>query len=331
MAILVTGGAGFIGSHAVRRLVASGEKIVVLDDMDYGHRGAIVDDSVVVVEGNIGDPKLVEGIFTDHAIEAVMHFAAYTQVGESMTEPLKYYRNNIAAPLTILESMQKHGTRRLIFSSTAATYGNPNFVPMTEAHDQAPINPYGVSKWMLERVIKDCEQAWGLRHVIFRYFNVSGCSDDLKTGEDHDPETHLIPRALMAILGKVPPLTVFGTDYPTPDGTCIRDYVHVLDLAEAHARGLEHLRENGASLACNLGTGKGLSVLEVIRLAEEVTGRKVPHSFGPRRAGDPPELVADASYATTALGFRPQRLDPRLMVESTWRWLTAEHGGRYPR
>ena len=259
-ALLVTGGAGYIGSHTVRMLAESGENVVVLDNLVYGHRDAIVSERVQLVEADMADAGALDSIFSEHEIEAVLHFAAYCYVGESVTDPLKYYVNNTASVLPLLGAMQRAGTGNFIFSSTCATYGDPREVPMTESHVQAPINPYGMSKLMLERILTDCRKAFGLRSVFLRYFNASGCSEDGKIGEDHDPETHLIPLALMAVRGEVEQLTVFGNDYPTPDGTCIRDYVHVIDLADAHVKALQHLRDGGASLACNLGTGTGTSV-----------------------------------------------------------------------
>ncbi len=329
MAILITGGAGYIGSHTTRLLAESEEKIIVLDNLKLGHRSAIVSPGVELVVGDTGDAAVVESIFARGDIEAVLHFAAWAQVGESMAEPLMYYVNNTAGPLVLLDAMKRHGTKFFIFSSTAATYGNPVKVPMDESHPQEPINPYGHSKLMLEQVLADCGPAWGLKHVILRYFNASGCSEDALIGEDHTPESHLIPRALMAVAGTVPPLTVFGTDYPTPDGTCIRDYVHVLDLATAHAKALTHLRAGGASTACNLGTGTGVSVQQIIDMAEEITGKPVPRSYGPRRAGDPPSLVADPTRAREVLNWTAAHTDPRDMISSAWRWLTGPRGGRY--
>jgi len=329
-AILVTGGAGYIGSHTVRLLAESGEKIVVLDSLELGHRDSIISEGVELVVGEMGDPALIAGIFERFEITAVLHFAAYAMVGESVGEPLKYYRNNTAAPLVLLEAMRTHGTKHFIFSSTCATYGNPQFIPMDETHPQNPINPYGMSKLMLERVLKDCDHAYGIRHIILRYFNASGCSPDQAIGEDHTPESHIIPRTLMAITGEAPHVTVFGTDYPTPDGTCIRDYINVLDLAEAHALALAHLRKGGESGACNLGTGKGVSVREIITMAEEVTGQKVPVAYGPRREGDPPELVGNPAKAKELLGWEAKHRDPRVMIESAWAWLTGPRKGRYP-
>jgi UDP-glucose-4-epimerase GalE len=331
MAILVTGGAGYIGSHTVRMLAEAGEQVVVVDTLELGHRDALISPSVSFVQADLGDAAAMDAVFSSQPIEAVLHFAAYALVGESVSNPLKYYRNNLASPITLLETMQRHNCRQFVFSSTCATYGNPVFVPMDESHPQAPINPYGMSKLMLERVLVDCVSACGINHVMLRYFNASGCSDDAAIGEDHEPESHLIPRALMAVTGEVPALTVFGNDYPTPDGTCIRDYIHVLDLAQAHADALSHLRKGGPSTACNLGTGTGVSVLQMLKLVEAVTGKPVPFSFGPRREGDPPELVANPAKAKAVLGWEAKWKDPRRMVESAWRWLSGPRGGRYPR
>jgi UDP-glucose 4-epimerase len=328
--ILVTGGAGYIGSHTVRQLLKAGERIVVLDNLSYGHAEALPAE-VTFVQAEMGDTAAVGKIFAEHEIEAVLHFAASTYVGESVTDPLKYYRNNIAAPLTVLDAMKAHDCRRFIFSSTCATYGDPKIVPMAEDHPQQPVNPYGASKWMLERVLMDCERAWGLKSVFLRYFNASGCDPSGEIGEDHDPETHLIPRILMAITGEIPAITVFGTDYPTADGTCIRDYIHVNDLASAHALALDHLRKGGESTAVNLGTGRGFSVKEIIQAAEEVTGKKVPVEYGPRRAGDPSELICNPTKAKAVLGWEAQHKDPRSHIEGAWKWLTGPRKGRYSR
>jgi len=250
----------------------------------------------------------------------VMHFAAFIEVGESVRDPLKYYRNNFAAPLNLLAVMREHGCRRFIFSSTCATYGMPEKVPIPEGHPQRPINPYGRSKHMLEQALRDCDRAWGLKSVNLRYFNASGAALDGRIGEDHDPETHLIPLVLMAIRGQREKLRVFGTDYDTPDGTCIRDYIHVEDLAAAHVAALDDLVERGESDAFNLGTGAGISVLEILRVAEEVAGKPVPVEYGPRREGDPPRLVADASKAARVLGWSPSRSDVETIVRSAWEW-----------
>ena len=327
--ILVTGGAGYIGSHTVRLLAASGASIVVLDNMVYGHEEAIVDPNVQLVPGDIGDHSLLRSLFQEHAFSAVVHFAAYAYVGESVTDPLKYYRNNTAAPLALLEVMQEFGCKQFVFSSTCATYGVPSQIPITEQTQQQPINPYGRSKLMLEWILADCEVAWGLRSTCLRYFNACGCSDDGLIGEDHNPETHLIPRVLMALTGEAGPVEVFGTDYPTPDGTCIRDYIHVEDLAAAHAKALDHLAAGGESIKVNLGTGIGISVKEIIAAVEKVTGRAVPLVYGARRAGDPAQLVADPSLAREKLGWRAQRCNIEDTVRSAWSWMTGPRKGRY--
>ena len=327
----MTGGAGYIGSHTVKHLLGLGEQILVLDNLTHGHREALDPKQVTLIEGDLPKSSVVDKVLEEYKPEAVLHFAAYCYVGESVENPLKYYRNNLAAPLTLLEAMQEHGCQRFIFSSTCATYGNPQFMPMDETHPQEPVNPYGASKLMLERVLKDCETAWGLKSVFLRYFNASGCDPDGLIGEDHDPETHLIPRILMAARGDIDAITVFGTDYPTPDGTCIRDYIHVLDLARAHAMALNHLRSGGDSTAVNLGTGRGFSVKEIIEAVEEVTGKKVPVEYGPRRAGDPAELICQPAKAKAVLGWEAEHKDPKSHIQSAWNWMSQPHGGHYPR
>lgn len=327
--ILITGGAGYIGSHTVRQLAALGRKIVVLDNLVYGHREAIVDSAVELIEGNVGDRELLESLFAKHRFSAVIHFAAYAYVGESVTDPLKYYRNNTAEPLTLLEVMRDNGCMAFVFSSTCATYGVPQAIPITETNPQEPINPYGRSKLMMEWILKDCDRAWGLKSVCLRYFNASGSSDDGLIGEDHNPETHLIPRVLMAVVGEIPHIEVFGTDYETPDGTCIRDYIHVEDLADAHGRAVDYLVAGGESLQCNLGTGVGVSVKEIIDAAEEVTGQKVPVQYGERREGDPPRLVADPSLAAEALGWVAKHKDIRNILRPAWVWMSGPRKGRY--
>lgn len=328
-ALLITGGAGYIGSHTVKHLLTQSERIVVVDNLVFGHREALDLDRVTLVEGDLGDAALMEQVFAEHQPEAVLHFAAYAFVGESVEQPLKYYQNNVAAPLVLLDAMRKHSTRRFIFSSTCATYGNPRFMPMDESHPQEPVNPYGASKLMLERILRDCEVAWGLKCVFLRYFNASGGDVEGEIGEDHTPETHLIPRILMAAKGEIDCITVFGTDYPTPDGTCIRDYIHVNDLGRAHALALDYLRKGGDTTAVNLGTGRGFSVREILATAEEVTGRQIPVSYGPRRAGDPPELVANPALAKDVLGWEAEYKDPRQHIESAWKWIAGPSGGRY--
>ena len=328
-AILVSGGAGYIGSHTLRHLAAEGRKLVVLDNFVYGHRDAIVDEAISVVEGDIGDPEVVERVFSEFSIEAVVHFAAFINVGESVQDPLKYYGNNTARPMVLLEAMQRHGCKVFVLSSTAAVYGEPEVIPLVESHPLQPVNPYGWSKLMLEQILRDCGTAWGLRSACLRYFNASGSSGDGVIGGDHEPETHLIPRVLLALTGEADKITVFGTDYDTPDGTCIRDYIHVNDLARAHALALDHLRAGGESLACNLGTGVGVSVKEIIDAVEAVTGQTVPVEFGDRRAGDPARLVADPGKAKALLGWEAEKTDVREMVESAWAWMNGPRKGHF--
>lgn len=327
--LLITGGAGYIGSHTVRHLLEQNERIVVLDNLVFGHREALQLDRVTFIEGDMADAALVEKLFATHKPEAVLHFAAFAYVGESVADPLKYYRNNLAAPLTLLETMQRHGCKRFILSSTCASYGDPVRIPIDETHPQAPVNPYGASKWMLERVLRDCDTAWGLKSVFLRYFNASGCHPSGEIGEDHNPETHLIPLVLQAAAGQREHITIFGTDYPTPDGTCIRDYIHVCDLASAHALALKYLREGGDTIAVNLGTGRGFSVKEIIATAEAVTGKKIPVVFGARRVGDPSELVADPSRAMEILRWQAAHLEPREHIDSAWRWMNGAQRGHY--
>ncbi|MBK8094101.1 MAG: UDP-glucose 4-epimerase GalE [Verrucomicrobiaceae bacterium] len=327
--LLITGGAGYIGSHTVRHLLERHESLIVLDNLVFGHLESLPVDRVTFVRGSLSDTAVMESIFAAYSPSAVLHFAAYAYVGESVTDPLKYYRNNLAAPLTLLEAMQRYECRQFILSSTCATYGNPVKIPIDESNPQMPVNPYGASKWMLERVLRDCDTAWGLKSVFLRYFNASGCHPSGEIGEDHDPETHLIPLVLQTALGLRSAITVFGTDYPTPDGTCIRDYIHVCDLASAHALALDYLRKGGETTAVNLGTGHGFSVKEIIRTAEDVTGKTIPVVYGERRSGDPAELIADPALAAQLLGWRAQHLDPREHIESAWRWMNQPHHGRY--
>jgi UDP-glucose 4-epimerase len=325
MRLLITGGAGYIGSHTTHLLAAQGHDIVVLDNLVYGHRKAIVDDNVQLVIGNLEDRDLVPELFQKHAFDAVLHFAAFAYVGESIGDPLKYYRNNTAAPLVLLEAMRDAGCKQIVFSSSCATYGEPDQFPISECESQEPVNPYGWSKLMLERILADCGPAWGLRSVCLRYFNACGAALDGSLGEDHDPETHLIPRLLLAVKGDIDHVEIFGDDYNTPDGTCIRDYIHVDDLAAGHAAALNYLQTNGASLGCNLGTGKGHSVKEIIQCVENVTGATVPLVYRPRREGDPASLVANASMAREKLGWQAKHTNIALAITTAWNWMTRAH------
>jgi UDP-glucose-4-epimerase GalE len=316
--ILVTGGAGYVGSHACKALAAAGHTPVTYDNLSRGHREFARWGPLEI--GDIADAAKLDSAFARHRIDAVMHFAALAYVGESVEQPALYYRNNVGGTLELLEAMRRAGVKLLVFSSTCSTYGVPERMPITEDLPQQPINPYGMSKLVVERVLRDYEPAYGLRSVALRYFNAAGCDPDGEVGEEHDPETHLIPRVLMAADGMLPHVDVFGTDYPTPDGTCLRDYIHVADLADGHVRALAYLQRGGASTAINLGTGRAFSVREVIAAAERVTGRRIPVHEGPRRAGDPPVLVADATRARLVLGFAPGFTEIEPIVATAWRW-----------
>lgn len=317
MKILVTGGAGYVGSHAVRKLLAAGHSVLVLDNLSRGHRQAVPTD--LLVEGDLADTTLVEQLLTQKKIEAVMHFAADSAVGESVTDPAKYYQNNVVGSLALLESMRRAGVMRLVFSSTTATYGVPAHSPIAEDTPQQPINPYGFSKLVIERAMEDYRSAYGFSYVALRYFNAAGASPNGDLGEDHTPETRLIPIVLQVALGQRPHITIYGQDYPTPDGTCIRDYVHVDDLAQAHLQALDHLQP-GQGHCLNLGTGRGFSVREVVDACRKVTGHPIPEVIGERRPGDPPELVADATAARRLLGWSPQYTEIEDIVATAWNW-----------
>jgi UDP-glucose-4-epimerase GalE len=325
--ILVCGGAGYIGSHTVYALWKQGYQVLVLDNLSYGHIQAIPSPDIALFEGDIGDQELVDTIFQMYQVDAVIHFAAFTYVGESVQNPVKYYKNNLISTLNLLERMLFHGCLHFVFSSTCAIYGLPQQEYLTESHPQAPISPYGKTKWMIEHLLQDYEKAYSLRFVALRYFNASGASKDGNLGEDHQPESHLIPLALQSLQEGSPPLTVFGKDYDTPDGTCIRDYIHVEDLASAHILALEHLLKGGASAAYNIGSGQGFSVLEILQKIEQITGKAVPYHLGERRAGDPPRLVADSRKAQKELGWKPCSSDLDTIIASAWEW--ARHGGRF--
>jgi UDP-glucose-4-epimerase GalE len=318
----VTGGAGYIGSHVAKALARAGYVPVTFDNLGNGHREAVRWGPLV--QADLADVSALERAIKAHAIEAVIHLAGFIEVGESVREPARFYRNNFANALAVLEAMRVAEVGVFVFSSTAAVYGVPQRVPMTEDHPTSPVNPYGESKLMVEWALRALHRAHGLRWMALRYFNASGADRDGEIGESHEPESHLIPRACLAALGRLPPLQIFGNDYPTPDGTAVRDYIHVEDLAAAHVRALEHLRAGGESLALNLGTGSGHSVAAVIRAVERVSGRKVPLEYAPRRAGDPPVLVADPSAAQRVLGWHAAIPDLDAIVASAWRWHARE-------
>ncbi|MBW4575115.1 MAG: UDP-glucose 4-epimerase GalE [Aphanothece sp. CMT-3BRIN-NPC111] len=325
-AILVTGGAGYIGSQAVLALKRAGYEVVVLDNLVYGHRDLV--EKVLQVElvvGDTSDRALLDRLFSTHNITAVMHFAAYAYVGESVTDPAKYYRNNVLGTLTLLEAMMAASVKKFVFSSTCATYGVPKAVPIPEDHPQNPINPYGASKLMVERILSDFDVAYGFKSVRFRYFNAAGADPTGLLGEDHAPETHLIPLVLMTALGLRESVSIFGTDYPTTDGTCIRDYIHVSDLAVAHVLGLEYLLQGGDTEVFNLGNGSGFSVKEVIETATAVTGREIKTVECDRRPGDPPVLVGSSDKARKTLGWQPQYSDLSEILSHAWQWHQQRH------
>ncbi|HQR07540.1 MAG TPA: UDP-glucose 4-epimerase GalE [Gemmatales bacterium] len=317
MRILVTGGAGYIGSHAVRLFLERGHDVWVYDNLSFGHREAVPADRLIVAD--LSERERLASVLREKHIDAVVHFAAFAYVGESVEQPFKYYRNNVVNTLILLEAMQAAGVNKIVFSSTCATYGVPEIIPITEATPQEPINPYGRTKLIVEGMLADAARAHGLGYAALRYFNAAGTHPSGEIGEDHTPESHLIPLILQTIMGQREAIHVFGTDYPTPDGTCIRDYIHVNDLAHAHLLALERLQP-GMGLQLNLGTGRGYSVREVIDVCSEVTGCPVNVIEGPRRAGDPPALVAAASKANEVLGWVPHYTDLHDIVETAWCW-----------
>ncbi|XWK87026.1 MAG: UDP-glucose 4-epimerase GalE [Phormidium sp.] len=324
--ILVTGGAGYIGSHAVQALQKSDYDVVILDNLVYGHRD-IVENALKVelVVGDTGDRALLDNLFSSRNIAAVMHFAAYAYVGESVSDPAKYYRNNVLGTLTLLEAMVAANVKKFVFSSTCATYGVPKTIPIPEDHPQEPINPYGASKLMVERILADFDVAYNFKSVSFRYFNAAGADPNGLLGEDHNPETHLLPLVLMTALGKRESVSIFGTDYPTPDGTCIRDYIHVCDLADAHVLGLEYLLKGGDSNIFNLGNGSGFSVKEAIDAGREITGKEIKAIECDRRPGDPPMLVGSSEKARQILGWQPQYGDLKVILSHAWNWHQKRH------
>jgi UDP-glucose 4-epimerase len=316
MTVLVTGGAGYIGSHTVRLLTSQGRDVVVLDSLELGDKSRL--GSVPLFQGDINDERIIEKICRKHDITDVVHFAAYKAVGESMEQPLRYYNNNVAGTIALVRSLLSNGVNRIVFSSSAAVYGNPESVPVTEESALRPESVYAETKSVVERFLSSCD-AIGLRSVSLRYFNAAGASADASIGEDWSMSQNLVPLVMKAILGFSGPLNVFGNDYPTPDGTCIRDYIHVDDLADAHVKALDYLSTGGKSLACNVGTGKGTSVLDVLNLAEQVSGRKVPYNIVGRRSGDPVSVYADPTLIRALLGWKATR-DVRDIISSAWNW-----------
>jgi UDP-arabinose 4-epimerase len=320
--VLITGGAGYVGSHTCKALAAMGYLPICLDNLISGHKWAVQWGPFIT--GDIADSLVLDQIFSDYRPKAVIHFAAYAYVGESVQQPAKYYQNNVAGSISLLEAMRRNGCKNIIFSSSCSTYGLPLQIPITENHPQLPINPYGRTKLMMEQIIQDYGSAYGIRYAILRYFNAAGADPDTQIGEDHDPETHLIPLLLQTVQGRRDYTEVYGTDYDTPDGTAIRDYIHVMDLAGAHLLALKYLAQSRQSLCVNLGTGHGNSVMEVIQAVEQVTEKPVAYQTVGRRPGDPPALVADAGQAASLLGWRPDFIDIQATISTAWLWCQSQ-------
>ncbi len=326
MNVLVTGGAGYIGSHTVRALQQEGHHVIIVDNLSRGHEKAVPDDAVLIVE-DIHHTDTLQRIMKEEEIEAVMHFAAHSQVGESMVHPALYYDNNVAGSYSLLEAARRAGVQQFVFSSTAAVYGEPQTTPITEDMPLCPTNVYGQTKWMIEQMLEQYSRAYGLRYVALRYFNAAGACPSGEIGEDHFPETHLIPLILWAIQGKRDHISIFGTDYPTPDGTCIRDYIHVLDLAEAHVLALRHLKEGGASRIYNLGTQNGVSVREMIEAAQRITGQTCRVTEEARRPGDPAVLIASSEKIQKELGWTPMHSSIEEIIRDAWNWHSTHEQG----
>lgn len=316
--ILVAGGAGYIGSHTVKHLLKNNYNVVVLDNLVYGHRKAVLTQNFEQID--LADKEALDKLFKKYKIDAVIHFAAYTYVGESVTDPQRYYQNNLINTIGLLDTMIANNVKNIVFSSTCATYGEPQYMPLDEKHQQLPISPYGKTKFMIEKVMEDYNVAYGLNYIALRYFNAAGADAQGELGESHDPESHLIPLVLKAIKGEIPQIKVFGTDYETADGTCIRDYIHVEDLAQAHMLAVEKLFKDQKSDCINLGTGLGTSVKEIIKAAQEVTGKKVPLVYTDRRAGDPAKLFASNKKAKEVLNWEIKYTDVKDIIKTAWQW-----------
>jgi UDP-glucose 4-epimerase len=322
---MVAGGAGYIGSHTVAALLEKGCEVITVDSLVKGHRAAVTGGRLYT--GDIRDAAFLDGVFAQNDIDAVIHFAADIEVGLSMKDPLSFYRNNVYTVMCMLEGMNRHGVKHIVFSSTAAVYGFPQRVPIPEDSELAPVNPYGETKLAVEKLLHWCDEAYGIKWAAPRYFNAAGAHPSGKIGEDHDPESHLVPIVLQVAMGKRESVSVFGSDYDTPDGTCIRDYVHVMDLADAHIRALEYLQSGGASDSFNLGSGNGFSVKRIVEKVREVTGREIKTVMADRRPGDPARLVADSGKARRMLGWQPQHEDIGLIIETAWRWHKSHPSG----
>jgi UDP-glucose 4-epimerase len=325
MAVLVTGGAGYIGSHTVAELLEKNEEVIVVDNLEKGHKAAVLGGKLIV--GDLRDKEFIKNVFLKNDIEAVIHFAAYIEVGESVSDPLKYYNNNVAVTLNLLTAMKEADVKKVVFSSTAATYGEPENIPILETDRTFPTNPYGETKLSVEKALKWSDGAYGIKHVILRYFNASGAHISGKIGEDHNPESHLIPLVIQAAMGKRDSIKLFGNDYNTPDGTCVRDYVHVSDLAAAHYLALQKLRNEGKSDIYNLGNGKGFSVKEVVDVVRKVTGKNIKAVDAPRRPGDPATLVASSEKIKKELNWQPKMNDLETIVSTAWEWHSKHPNG----
>lgn len=325
MSILVCGGAGYIGSHMVAELLENNEDVVILDNFEKGHKDAILGGKLYV--GDLRDREILDKIFTENKIDAVIDFAAYSLVGESMTEPLKYFNNNVYGTISLLEAMKEHDVKYIVFSSTAATYGEPKKVPIEESSETCPTNAYGESKLLVEKILRWCDHAYGIKYTALRYFNAAGAHVNGKIGEDHSPETHLIPIILDVALGNREKIMMFGDDYNTKDGTCVRDYIHVTDLARAHLLALKRLMNGGESTAYNLGNGTGFTVKEVVEVARKVTGHPIPAEVAPRRAGDPATLIASSDRAVNELGWKPEFNSLETIISTAWKWHQAHPHG----
>ena len=325
MKILVCGGAGYIGSHMVAELLENNIEVVVLDNFEKGHKDALLGGKLY--EGDLRDKKILDKIFTENKIDAVIDFAAYSLVGESMTEPLKYFNNNVYGTISLLESMKEHNVKYIVFSSTAATYGEPKKVPIEESSETCPTNAYGESKLLVDKILKWCDHAYGIKYTALRYFNAAGAHVNGQIGEDHSPETHLIPIILDVALGNREKIMMFGDDYNTKDGTCVRDYIHVTDLARAHLLALKRLMNGGESTAYNLGNGTGFTVKEVVEVARKVTGHPIPAEVAPRRAGDPATLIASSDRAVNELGWKPEFNSLETIISTAWKWHQAHPHG----
>ncbi|OPF51039.1 UDP-glucose 4-epimerase GalE [Clostridium baratii] len=325
MSILVCGGAGYIGSHMVAELLENGQDVVILDNLEKGHKDALLGGKLYI--GDLRDKEILNKIFTENDIEAVIDFAAYSLVGESMTEPLKYFNNNVYGTISLLEAMKEHNVKYIVFSSTAATYGEPECVPILEDSKTIPTNAYGESKLLVEKILNWCDKAYGIKYTTLRYFNAAGAHINGKIGEDHSPETHLIPLILNVALGKRDEILIFGDDYDTKDGSCIRDYIHVSDLASAHSLALKRLMNGGESRIYNLGNGTGFSVKEMIDIARKVTGHEIPAKIAPRRAGDPGILIASSEKAMKELNWKPKFNSVETIIETAWNWHKTHPNG----